>query len=554
VLGTVAVSAGTASLTVSPTAGAHAYQAQFLPTNTSTHTASSSAIVNVQVNAAPSLAAGSLSWAIKGSFNEYIVTTAAGTISLSGGASAFGSGYHFSQTAGGSWSSTTQTGTVPFAGSVHYYGHSGALDVTFSNPTIVVHSASSATLYMSGTAFATLNLAAAGKSVGAGGDVTWSGVPATLTSGGAAAFAGFYNAGDALDSLTFTAGSAASGIGGGTVVVASAQTTDVRTPAPTPPATTGVTVIGTTPSQGGPVTIEAPGFQPNEAGILIVIYSDPVVLGTVTADANGVARWTGKLPSTLSGVHTLTMQGSVSHGVVVTIAPSTVKAAGACTISDATLTWGFKESFRSYLTSTIAHGEWVVADGATYETPNFSWTGTGSLDPETQTGDVAFDGSVLFTGHDGALQTTIANPRVVLSADGAVLMLDITGTTQSGAEVNSLGVEFATLDLSSVTPEENGDALTWNAIPAVLTEAGSAAFGTYAAGEALDPVTLSLSLPADCGAAAAEETPAPEVTTAIDNGTTGPGLTWLWWLIGGLVVLAIVIAIIVTVLRRRNAA
>src|SRR5690606_7451077 len=112
-----------------------------------------------------------------------------------------------------------------------------------------------------------------------------------------------------------------------------------------------------------------------------------------------------------------------------------IKAAGSCTISDATLTWGFKESFRAYLTSSIAHGEWIVSDGAAYETPEFSWHGTGSLDPATQRGDLAFEGSVLFWGHDGALQTTIANPRVVLGVDGAVLLLDVTGTTQDGSAV-----------------------------------------------------------------------------------------------------------------------
>ncbi|HWL02526.1 MAG TPA: HtaA domain-containing protein [Microbacteriaceae bacterium] len=555
IVGTAAVSGGVATVTVSPTQGAHSYRAQFVPADTGAYATSTSAAVNVQVNAAPVAASGSLSWGIKASFNSYITTIAAGTISLSGGASSFGSGYYFPQTGGGDWSSAAQLGTVPFAGSVHYYGHSGALDVTFSSPTIVVHSASSATLYMNGVAFANLNLAAASKSVGAGGDVTWSGVPATLTSGGAAAFAGFYNAGDGLDSLTFTAGSAASGIGGGTTVVASAAASTQRTPAPTPPATTGVTVVGGAPTQGGTVTIEASGFQPNEEGILIVIYSDPVVLGTVKADAAGVARWTGKLPTTLSGVHTLTMQGSVSHGTVVTIKPSVVAAAaGSCTISDATLTWGFKESFRAYITSTIANGEWTVADGASYETPEFSWSGTGSLDPETETGDLAFEGSVRFTGHGGALDTTIANPRVVLSADGAVLLLDISGTTQDGSEVNSQSIEFATLDLSAASPAEADGTLTWTAIPAVLTEAGSAAFGTYDAGESLDPLTLVIALPSDCGAVAEDgSAPGPEVTTAIDDQSNAPDLAWLWWLIGGLVVLAIVIAIIVTVVRRRSA-
>ena len=336
---------------------------------------------------------------------------------------------------------------------------------------------------------------------------------------------------------------------------ATATATGTREPAPTPPSSTGATLDKPQATASGQITITAGGFQPNETGILVVLYSDPVVLTTnATADANGVVTWTGYLPAGLTGSHTLTLQGSINVGAPITIKPAVTTAAGSCTISDATLTWGFKESFRAYITSTIANGEWTVADGASYETPEFSWSGAGSLDPETETGDLAFDGSVRFTGHGGALDTTIANPRVVLSADGAVLLLDVSGTTQDGSAVDSRSVEFATLDLSAVAPEEADGTLVWSAVPAVLTEAGAAAFGTYEAGEALDPVTLVIALPSECGAVAVDETPGPEVTTAVDGQSDAPDLTWLWWLIGGLVVLAIVIAIIVTVLRRRGAA
>ena len=49
---------------------------------------------------------------------------------------------------------------------------------------------------------------------------------------------------------------------------------------------------------------------------------------------------------------------------------------------DATLTWGFKESFRAYIDGDIANGEWTTSGGATYETPEFSWSdGTGPLRP-----------------------------------------------------------------------------------------------------------------------------------------------------------------------------
>ena len=84
-------------------------------------------------------------------------------------------------------------------------------------------------------------------------------------------------------------------------------------------------------------------------------------------------------------------------------------------MTDASLTWGFKETFRSYISGTIANGEWTVADGATYETPDFGWAdGVGSFDPSTGEGTISFDGSIRFTGHGGVLDTTVSNPQLRL--------------------------------------------------------------------------------------------------------------------------------------------
>src|SRR5690606_23738697 len=123
---------------------------------------------------------------------------------------------------------------------------------------------------------------------------------------------------------------------------------------------------------GGQVTITADGFRPSETGISVVIYSEPTVLDrTATADANGRVTWTGTLPEGLTGTHTLTLQGSVDRGVVLEIPTAVSAVLTGCTVTDAELVWGYKESFRSYISGSIAHGEWTVADGAAYETPNF---------------------------------------------------------------------------------------------------------------------------------------------------------------------------------------
>ena len=97
-----------------------------------------------------------------------------------------------------------------------------------------------------------------------------------------------------------------------------------------------------------------------------------------------------------------------------------------------------------------------------------------------------------FTGHEGALDTTIANPRLVLDGDRGALFLDVSGTTQDGRPITAQGIEFADLELAAAQHEQDGDSVVISGIPATLTAAGAAAFGTYEAGEALDPVTVEI--------------------------------------------------------------
>lgn len=167
-----------------------------------------------------------------------------------------------------------------------------------------------------------------------------------------------------------------------------------------------------------------------------------------------------------------------------------------CQISDAVITWGVKESLRSYISGTIANGEWAVSDGATYETPNFGWAaGAGELDAGS--GTLAFDGSLRFMGHDGVLDTTLSG--LELRFDGSTtahLIFDVSGTTQDGTPVDEVGVEFAEIDTSGVTVADGTATLA--AAPVLLAEAGSAAFGTYPAGEELDPIAVTFSATSDC--------------------------------------------------------
>ena len=261
-----------------------------------------------------SQSAGSLAWGISTSFAKYVTgNVAKGTITTSGVGGGVG-GYVFPQASGSSWNPQTQTGSIPFSGVVTFSGHNGALSRTVSNPVITVTSPTSATISVSGQPFGTLNLAAASKSVGANGEITWSGVP---VSGGF----GYGSYDLAADPLTFTVGAVSGATFGSTSVTAPVNIQ--RTAASAPPATSGVRVITEANElvAGGEIEFEASGFQPGERGILVVMYSEPTVLDTnAGADANGVVRWIGTLPEDLTGEHTITLQGSINVGKVITIA------------------------------------------------------------------------------------------------------------------------------------------------------------------------------------------------------------------------------------------
>ncbi|MFD1859268.1 hypothetical protein EHW97_02270 [Aeromicrobium camelliae] len=168
--------------------------------------------------------------------------------------------------------------------------------------------------------------------------------------------------------------------------------------------------------------------------------------------------------------------------------------AGQCEITGGSLSWGVKESFRAYISGTIANGGWEVSDGASYETPTFTWSpATGSIDPETGAGSVSFTGSVRFTGHDGILDMTLANPTVEFSEDGhATLLLDTRGTDTSGNVAVDVTQE-SVADLGTIGPVDvaSGSA-AFTDVPVALSATGAPAFADfYQPGEALDPLTLT---------------------------------------------------------------
>jgi hypothetical protein len=161
---------------------------------------------------------GEVDWGIKESFRNYIKGGAAGEIEVSGGAVEAADGTFKFPVGAGSYDTKTHLTEVEATGTVHFTGHAGALDMTFSDPRVVLGTESGALFAdvhsksltpggaedFPGVEFATLDTSGVAPVFGAE-SVRLDAIPTTLTAAGAEAFAGFYSAGAALDPLGVTA-------------------------------------------------------------------------------------------------------------------------------------------------------------------------------------------------------------------------------------------------------------------------------------------------------------------------------------------------------------
>ncbi|WP_228078656.1 HtaA domain-containing protein [Streptomyces profundus] len=171
------------------------------------------------------VAGGRLDWGIKTSFQTYITgPIASGSWSLSGGAATVGQNQFRFHSANGGYDPDSGTLDAAYSGGVHFVGHqkddgSYELDLTISNPSLSI-SGQSGTLFADmrskerGTGQVTessqvplASLDLSGVDLRGGTQIAVTGVPATLTGEGATAFAGYYQAGDPLDPVSFTADS-----------------------------------------------------------------------------------------------------------------------------------------------------------------------------------------------------------------------------------------------------------------------------------------------------------------------------------------------------------
>ncbi|WP_405903740.1 HtaA domain-containing protein [Streptomyces sp. NBC_00656] len=166
---------------------------------------------------------GRLDWGIKSSFQSYVTgPIAQGSWGLAGGAATVGDSRFRFHSATGSYDPASGAFRAGFSGGVHFTGHkksdgSYELDLTISRPTVRIQGGGG-TVYAdmvskdrgSGrvTSATQVPLATLGLSgidmKGGSTPVALNNIPATLTSQGAKAFAGYYTAGTPLDPVSLS--------------------------------------------------------------------------------------------------------------------------------------------------------------------------------------------------------------------------------------------------------------------------------------------------------------------------------------------------------------
>lgn len=96
-----------------------------------------------------------------------------------------------------------------------------------------------------------------------------------------------------------------------------------------PPAVTGCTVTDTTVTPGQSITITCSGYL-GGVTVTFTFFSQPVDLGSATADASGVESFSATIPSNAAvGAHTITATGASASGTLTNSVAVTVVGAGA---------------------------------------------------------------------------------------------------------------------------------------------------------------------------------------------------------------------------------
>ncbi|MDR2255265.1 MAG: HtaA domain-containing protein [Arthrobacter sp.] len=162
-------------------------------------------------------------------------------------------------------------------------------------------------------------------------------------------------------------------------------------------------------------------------------------------------------------------------------------------VSSASLTWGVKSSFRSYVKGKIAKGSITVSGGAKQAANNGAFTFTsGSGSVLSGKGTVTFKGAVKFTGHKGQMNLALSDVKVQLAGGGkGYLVADAKAPKSKLTKAISLNNKrIATVKVA--TSKASGGKVALKITSVKLTSDGSKALaGFYPAGTVVDSASVS---------------------------------------------------------------
>ena len=505
-------------------------------------------IVSEQAPAAASqsLQDASVDWGVKSSFRRYITgPVAGGSQELTGATSNADGSYHF----------TAAEGTVEADGSYHvkftgssvkYTGHHGVLEVTIRDLELVIKDGQGS-LYANiserpyngnttpnppvqhdHTLIGTFD---ASSLKNEGGQLTLAASDATkvkLSAEATSVFAGFYQAGQELDALAFSA----------KLVTKQApapekpadptpeptqpapEPTQPAQPAPEPskPADPAPEPTQPAPEQSKPAETPAPQpSQSSEAPAPQPSQTSETPASTPSKPSEAPSSQPAPQPSQSSEA----AKPAPAQPPATDAAPRTdVPRGQGHIIESGNLTWNIRDSFLHYL-NTIARGNITVEGLSKNAAGGLDFTSaSGSYDESTKTGQINFAGKVHISGHHGQLNSSFENTRLVIKEGKGYLVVDAEALNMQGENRTFKDLVLAEVDLSGATLENNVLSAK-NAAVTVTVEGSEAIFaGQY--NDADKRTMAPLSFSAKLGSQLVEN----KVTnTTVKGSNTGSGST-----------------------------
>ncbi|WP_281953227.1 HtaA domain-containing protein [Rothia dentocariosa] len=481
-------------------------------------------IVSEQAPAAASqsLQDASVDWGVKSSFRRYITgPVAGGSQELTGATSNADGSYHF----------TAAEGTVEADGSYHvkftgssvkYTGHHGVLEVTISDLELVIKDGQGSLYaniserpYSGNTTpnppvqhdHTLIGTFDASSLKNEGGQLTLAASDATkvkLSAEATSVFAGFYQAGQELDALAFSAklvtkqASAPEKPTDPTPepTQPAPEPTQPEQPAPEPSKPADPTPEPSQPAPEQSKPAETPAPQPSQSS------EAPAPQPSQTSEApvsnpSKPSEAPSSQPAPQPSQSSESAKPAPAQPPATDAAPRTdVPKGQGHIIESGNLTWNIRDSFLHYL-NTIARGNITVEGLSKNAAGGLDFTSaSGSYDEATKTGQINFAGKVHISGHHGQLNSSFENTRLVIKEGKGYLVVDAEALNMQGENRTFKDLVLAEVDLSGATLENNVLSAK-NAAVTVTVEGSEAIFaGQYndADKRAMAPLSFSAKL------------------------------------------------------------